>query len=122
MALHYNRTSVKSKRRELRQNSTPAESMLWKYLKNGNLLGVKFRRQYSIDKYIIDFYSPKNKLAIEVDGDIHLNKEVKENDEIRQQYLERFGVTFLRVTNEMVLNNINEVLRQIEKELKKVKL
>jgi len=121
MTVHYNRTVVRSKRRELRQKATPAEIRLWKFLRNGSLLGVKFRRQYSVDSYIIDFYSPVNKLAIELDGNIHLSKEVKENDEIRQQYLERFGITFLRITNEMVLNDVNEVLRLIEKELKRLK-
>ena len=121
MTIHYNRTAVRPKRRELRQKATSAEIRLWKFLRNGSLLGVKFRRQYSVDSYIIDFYSPVNKLAIELDGNIHLSKEVKENDEIRQQYLERFGITFLRINNAMVLNDINEVLRLIEKELKRIK-
>jgi very-short-patch-repair endonuclease len=118
MTIHYNRTAIRPKRRELRQKATLAEIRLWKFLRNGSLLGVKFRRQYSVDSYIIDFYSPVNKLAIELDGNIHLAKEVKGNDEIRQQYLERFGITFLRIKNEMVFNDINEVLRLIEKELK----
>lgn len=66
MTLHYNRTSQREKRRALRNNATEAERRLWWRLQ-GKQLGVKFRRQYSVDAFVVDFYSPRCKLAIEVE-------------------------------------------------------
>jgi len=68
----FNKLQVKEKRRRLRNEMTRAECELWKYLRRRNLRGYKFRRQFSIDIYIIDFYCPQLKLAVEVDGDTHL--------------------------------------------------
>jgi len=84
------------------------------------MLGYKFRRQYSVDKYVIDFYGPKLKLAVEIDGDVHNIPEQKEHDEKRQAKLEQFGITFVRITNEELLGNPNKAFEKIEKAIKTV--
>src|SRR5690606_1210469 len=117
MGIHYNRETEKSNRRILRRNATKAEKVLWPYLRNRNLLGIKFTRQYSVDQYIIDFYSPSQKLAVELDGEVHLAKEVKEHDEGRDEYLNRFGIKILRINNDLVLNDINKALELIKEKL-----
>lgn len=114
MTILYNRTSERGIRKRLRRESTEAEEILWDHLRDRQLRGVKFRRQYSVGKFILDFYSPQNKLAIEVDGRIHLDKEVRENDEIREEYIKRFGIRILRLTNELVKNDIATALKLIE--------
>ncbi|MDP1994068.1 MAG: DUF559 domain-containing protein, partial [Ignavibacteria bacterium] len=68
MTKHYNITPLKVTRRKLRQDQTFLEEVLWAQLRDRKCLGIKFRRQYSIDKFVIDFYSPEIKLAIELDG------------------------------------------------------
>ena len=112
MTKHYNRTSEKEKRRLLRQEQTASEKLVWYYLRNRRLKKCKFRRQYSIDQFVIDFYSPELKLAIEVDGDIHLQQ--KEYDSERQKFLESFGIKFIRITNYELLGNPNKAFEKIE--------
>lgn len=70
MTLHFNRQSERDKRRALRSDASAAEKKLWQRLRAGQL-GAKFRRQYSVDAYVLDFYAPRSKLAVEVDGDSH---------------------------------------------------
>ena len=70
----YNRTCEKNKRKILRSNMPKAELILWSRLKNKRLNEYKFRRQYSVAQFVIDFYCPKLKLAIEVDGDSHFSE------------------------------------------------
>ncbi len=72
MTEFFNRTSEKSKRQDLRNDATSAEKLLWSKLKGKQLLGVKFRRQYSVGPYILDLYCPSCRLAIELDGESHL--------------------------------------------------
>ncbi len=103
--------------RMLRKESTEAEDILWQKVR-GRRLGAKFRRQHPIDKYIVDFYSFEKKLVIELDGGIHLNPEVKQNDEQRQRLIESLGYRFLQFSNEEVMNNIDKVLDKIRKEIK----
>ncbi|SKB12466.1 conserved hypothetical protein [Planktothrix sp. PCC 11201] len=74
----YNRNSEKEKRQFLRNNMTAAEQKLWLQLKGKQLENCKFRRQYSVSQFIIDFYSPEIKLAIEVDGDSHFQEGAQE--------------------------------------------
>ena len=121
MTKHYNKTSEKEKRRELRQNQTYAEKVLWSQLRNRQLLGVKFRRQYSVDHFVIDFYAPELKLAIESDGSIHELEDQKEYDKARQEYLENFGITFIRITNKELFGNPNKAFERIEEKIKKLK-
>ncbi len=87
-----------------------AEVLLWSKLKGKQLLGYKFRRQYSIDRFIVDFYCPALKLAIEIDGDTH-TREVY--DRKRQEFIESFGIQFLRFTNTQVYENLEGVVELI---------
>lgn len=88
MTFHYNKGSEKKKQRELRNNATHAEKILWQYLRAKRLDGLKFRRQYSIDVFVVDFYCPKVKLAIEIDGDSHFEGEAVEYDFDREKHIE----------------------------------
>ena len=113
MTLHYNRKSEKPKRRLLRNNPTYLENILWQYLRRKQL-GVRILRQYSVDKFVIDFYSPEIKLAIELDGGVHNMPDNKAYDLDRQQYIEKFGITFCRITNEEFEGNPEKALMRIE--------
>lgn len=103
----------------LRNNMTPAEDLLWQYLKS-NTWGLKFRRQHPILRYVADFYCHKLKLIIEVDGGIHDNKEVKVLDEERTLHLKENGIEIIRFKNENVLNNLEQVLDKIEEKAKEL--
>ena len=99
--------------RELRKQQTTTEAILWNYLKNRKLRGLKFRRQYAIGRYIADFYCIEERLAIDLDGKIHEINDRKEYDLIRQEEIESRNIVVLRFTNEEVKNNINEVIKKI---------
>ena len=120
MTKHYNRKSEIDKRRILRKEQTYCEKLVWMFLRGRQMLGYKFRRQYSVDKYVIDFYGPKLKLAVEIDGDVHNIPEQKEHDEKRQEKLEQFGITFVRITNEELLGNPNKAFAKIEEIIKAI--
>ena len=92
MPLIYNKTGIKERRRELRKNQTDVERLLWKQIRNKNFFGLKFFRQYSVGAYIVDFYCPKLKLAIELDGGQHAEEGNKEYDKIRTDYLKSMGI------------------------------
>ena len=100
---------------ELRQNPTPAETALWKTLRNKQLGGFKFRRQHIIGIFIVDFVCLKSKLIIEVDGRIHDFQ--KEYDEARTNYLNTEGFRVIRFPNEEVLYGIDAVKNEIIKAL-----
>ena len=118
MTIHFNKYSERDKRKILRSNTTQAENILWRYLRKRQIAGFKFRRQYGVDAYVIDFFCIKVKLAIEIDGEIHLSDVSRENDQQRQEYLESFGITFLRFKNQEIFENIDNVLRKISETLK----
>jgi cyclase len=100
----------------LRQNMTPAEKVLWKVLRN-NRLGVKIRRQsvfvIGTYHYIVDFYCPKHKLIIEIDGDIHNLDEIKEIDKFREDIFKDMGYQVIRFSNKEVNNNLEEIVNKI---------
>ena len=105
---------MKHRRRLLRSNLTEAEKILWSCLKDKKLSGrYKFRRQYSVGYYVIDFYCPEQKLAVEVDGDSHAGVERIEYDTMRQKLIEDFGIRFLRFTNIEVKSHLTRVLKII---------
>ncbi len=108
-----NRKELKPVRSNLRNKSTSAESVLWNLLKSRNLKGRKFRRQHSIDNYIVDFYCPSEKLVIELDGDPHGDYIQIEKDTIRDKYLEELGFTVLRFENRFVFQDPEYVLNEI---------
>ena len=113
MTQFFNKTSEKEKRRSLRNNMPPIEALVWSRLRYNQVLGYKFRRQYSVGPYVIDFYCPALKLAVEIDGDSHFVTDAIENDERRQAFIESFGIHFLRFTNRDVNRQLEAVLEKI---------
>ncbi len=96
----------------MRRHLTPPEARLWRYLKGGNL-GAKFRRQHPIGPYILDFYCPRAKLAVEVDGAVHGSEEQMRHDARRRAWLEAKGVTTLRYPATAIRENLDGVLAAI---------
>ena len=115
MTIIFNRQSDKEKRRQLRDNMPEAEVILWSRLQRKTLRGHKFRRQYGIGRYVVDFYCPKLKLAIEIDGDSHFTDQAQEYDREREAYIQSLGLKVIRFTNLEVRNNLCAVLEAIEK-------
>ncbi len=118
VSLHFNQCSQRGKRKALRRNASDAEQRLWQRLR-GKQLGTKFRRQYSVDAYVLDFYAPRAKLAVEVDGDSHFTAGAIRYDRERTTHLNRFGIEVLRFTNLDVVDNIEGVLSTIEAAVKR---
>ncbi|HEY5713924.1 MAG TPA: endonuclease domain-containing protein, partial [Candidatus Gracilibacteria bacterium] len=114
--LPYNQ-ALKERARAMRKTPTPAEKKMWKTLCRNRTLGFKFWRQKPLDQFIVDFYCAELKLAIEVDGDIHDQQEAY--DEERMLILEgKYGIQFLRFTNEQVMNDIEKVKKILERKIK----
>jgi len=113
MIIH-NQKAQKEFRRELRKNLTPAEAKLWKYLQNSQLDGRKFRRQHSVGQYIIDFYCPKEKLAVELDGNSHFNSVNEQYDIKRGEYLNSLGINVVRFENKDIFEKTEIVLESIK--------
>lgn len=99
--------------RELRQDSTEAEKLLWAVLRNRKLNGLKFRRQHPLDKFIVDFYCNEKKLVVELDGGVHNEKINREYDEARTAMLAGLNVIVLRFKNEEVIKDVQGVLKKI---------
>lgn len=115
----YNPLSSKDFRKTLRKNPTEPEKRLWQYLRKDQIHGYKFRRQFGVDKYVLDFYAPKLNLAIELDGDSHYGQTNIKYDILRTKYLEKLGIDVLRFTNLDIMQNIGGVVQEI---LKRVEL
>jgi very-short-patch-repair endonuclease len=113
----FNRLSEKPRRQVLRGSLPPAEIILWSKLKNRQICAQKFRRQFSVGCYVVDFYCPALKLAIEVDGDSHYQHGEQEKDKLRQQFIESVGIEFLRFRNDAVRRNLREVLEAIHRKV-----
>lgn len=114
--LPYNK-SLKQISRNLRNNSTLSEVLLWNEIKAGKLKGYKFRRQKPLGNYVVDFYCKDLNLVIEIDGVSHIDKELK--DIKRQETLEKFNLNFLRFDDIQIKQALNyvidEILNYIEK-------
>lgn len=117
----FNKTSEKLKRRELRSNMTKAEAIVWQKLRCKQIENCKFRNQYSVDQFVLDFYSPEIKLAIEIDGESHFQEGVAQYDEERQIFIESAGIKFLRFTNQDVYENLNGVLETITDKIQELR-
>lgn len=100
--------------KELRQELTDAELLLWSYLRT-KPFGFKFRRQHPIGRYVADFFCHPLKLVIEADGSIHQKPEVKEADRRREKDLNDEGLRVIRFTNEEIFYDFNTVIEQITK-------
>lgn len=107
--------------KNLRENSTNAELLMWSILRNKNIEGLRFRRQHTILGYILDFYCHEFKLAIELDGGSHAQDDKIESDNLRTKKLNSIGITVLRFWNNDVLNDIEGVVDTIILEVLKRK-
>lgn len=107
---------LKPKARRMRHSPTDAEEMLWQSLR-GKSLGVRFRRQHAIGRFIADFCCLEAEIVLEVDGGIH--KARQEEDGVRDDFLRQNGFQVLRFTNGQVLNTLEEVISKIVIELEK---
>ena len=100
----------------LRARETEAEKVLWNALK-GKQLGVRFRRQHPIGSFIVDFYCHQRLLVIEVDGGYHNSKDQQQADEARTEELEASGLKVIRFSNELVINDLLGVVKEIRENL-----
>jgi uroporphyrinogen-III synthase len=98
--------------RELRASSTEAEKAAWKLLRDRRL-GVKFRRQFRMEKGVLDFYCFEHRLAIELDGGVHSQIDQMRQDAVKEDYLRTLGIRLLRVPNAMVLEHPDEFVRKV---------
>lgn len=114
--LSYNK-DLKQLSRNLRKGMTAAEKVVWSNIRRKQLKGHQFYRQKIIGDYIVDFYCPKAKLIIEIDGGQHYDSEGKEKDRIRDKEMGRIGITILRFSNRDVLTDLEAVLRKIWSDL-----
>ncbi len=112
----FNNNDFKEFRQQLRNDLPPAEARLWQYLR-GSQLGSKFRRQYGIDIYVVDFYCPSAKLAIELDGSSHFEPGESIKDKKRQDYIESLGIRVIRFTNKEVYESLDDVVGLIQAHL-----
>lgn len=110
----HNVIELKGRRKQLRNNGTSAEAVLWMYLKKSQLDGRKFRRQHSIGKYIADFYCPQEKLVIELDGEGHFWEGAIEYDKTRILFLNKKGIRVLSFENKWVFQDLDFVLTEIK--------
>ena len=113
MTQFFNKSEEKEKRRRLRSDMPAAENVVWSRLRRKLVCGYKFRRQYSVGPYVIDFYCPALRLAVEIDGESHFVTGGNDYDEQRQAFIESFGIRFLRFTNRDVYDNLAGVLETI---------
>lgn len=104
---------LENRRKDLRKNLTPAEAALWTLLQKNKLNGKSFRRQQSIENYIVDFYCPSEKLIIELDGEVHNNPIAAINDKERDERLQQLGYKVLRFENKLVFEQTEWLLGEI---------
>ena len=121
MTIHFNKITEKNKRRELRQRQTHTDEIVWPRIRNRKMLGLKFKRQYSIDKFVLDFYCSELKIAIEIDGSIHELEEINLYDIQRQKYIEGYGIIFIRITNKEISDNSELAFKNLENKIKNLK-
>ena len=105
---------LKEYAKELRNNSTKAEIILWMKLKGKQMYGYDFHRQKPIDNYILDFFCYELMLGVEVDGYSHEFLEVYNKDTIKEKRMKELGLSILRFTDEQVLKDMGNVIRAIE--------
>jgi len=117
----FNKKSEKEKRRFLRRNSTLAEKIIWLGVRRKQIEGERFLRQFSVKYYALDFYCPKLRLAIKIDGETLITEKELKYDRRRQNYLESLGIIFLRFRNEEVFSNADKVVKKIKIKVKELK-
>lgn len=122
MTVTYNKAQLKPLRRELRKRQTDAEKVIWNLVRNKQILGFKFFRQYSVGNYILDFFCTEARLAIEIDGGQHAEPLNQIVDNERTEYLREQNITVIRFWNNEVLQNTEGVYETIYKTLSRIKL
>ncbi len=100
-------------RKSLRNNATIPEAILWRRLKGKQVNGLKFRRQFGVGPYVLDFYCPEIRLSIELDGEVHNNYSVEEYDNIRTSFLNENNIREFRFKNDVVYHNIESIVEEI---------
>lgn len=109
----YNRKPLEPTRRHLRRHGTRAEARLWLRLKRRQQRGRRFRRQYSVGPYVLDFYCPAERLGVELDGRAHDRPARQRHDAERARHLAALGIRVVRFPNARVLHEIDAVLAEI---------
>lgn len=109
----HNRPYLRQRRTNLRRRLTPAEATLWKALQGSKIDGRKFRRQHSVGNYILDFYCDSEKLAIELDGEVHQNDQAEVYDHQRRLFLNELGIKVIRFENAQVFQESEYVIARI---------
>lgn len=111
---HYRSKLITGITRRLRKRSTRSEELLWRALRGRKLDGLKFRRQHPFGASVVDFYCHEKRLVVEIDGAVHLGQEAQEQDEIRQEIIEKYGVRFVRLSAGEVEADLKESLVKIK--------
>ncbi len=106
----------RARAQEFRENMTPAEKELWKYIRNSKL-GFRFSRQKILKGYIADFYCWEKQFVVEVDGGYHKTKEQQKYDKMRTYHFSNIGIKTIRISNELIFKDIYKALEPIKKEL-----
>ncbi len=108
-----NHQTLKGRRRQLRQDATSAERKLWQHLRRKGLEKQKFKRQYSVGPYVVDFYCPEERLVVELDGAVHETSWQRASDEARTDFLTKQGIRVIRYENRKVFRQLEVVLEAI---------
>lgn len=107
----YSQSSIiRTRARQLRKQSPLAERLFWSRIRNSKIKRIKFRRQFPIHHYILDFYCEEKKIAIELDGESHETDQQWDYDKERTTYLEQQRIQVIRITNEEIYKNLDEVV------------
>ncbi|MBX7149326.1 endonuclease domain-containing protein [bacterium] len=114
----YNNLKMKQRRRALRKSMTIHERILWSKLKNGQIERLRFFRQYSVGAYVLDFYCPKLRLCVELDGSQHLQEDNIKYDQARTDYLNSRCIRVMRFFNSDVNINLDGILEEIYQMMK----
>ena len=112
------RAKLKLNARRLRKEMTDSERNLWTRLRRKQIMDVQFYRQKPIGPYIVDFYAPKAKIVVEVDGSQHMEKEIEQKDVKRDKYLKNQNLFVLRFDNLQVLQELDSVVEMIYQTVK----
>jgi very-short-patch-repair endonuclease len=113
----YDHKSLKNRRKGLRNNLTKAEMVLWSKLKKSQFENCRFVRQYSVGPYILDFYCPKLRFAIELDGNQHKEIDSVLYDKDRGEYLKSVDIKTIRFWNNDIIKDMQNMLKNLHKEL-----
>ena len=116
----FNPSSSKQFRSKLRRNMPPAEVLLWTRLRGSQFLGLKFRRQHGVGKYILDFYCPELRLAIEIDGLSHAEEKSVAYDANRDDEIARLGIQIVRFRNQEIMLDLPNTLERLAEIAQKI--